>query len=63
MRHTLWVCVRRLVDGDTEEKMKASLAYVRSRMRAKDHGNEFGYYPARDGEPVLLAFGMAVRVY
>jgi hypothetical protein len=51
------------VDGNTPQKRKESLEYVTKRLAAKSHGDDFGYYHVRDGEPVIVTFGMDVGVF
>lgn len=49
----MWVCVRRLVDGDTPQKRAETLVYVTARLSGK----------ANKDEPVIVAFGMDVGLY
>ncbi|KAI9767864.1 MAG: hypothetical protein M1840_005357 [Geoglossum simile] len=50
---SLQVCLRRPIDGDSPQKRAETLAYVTKRLSEK----------AKDGVPVIVAFGMNVGLY
>jgi hypothetical protein len=59
----LWVCTRRPVDGNTPQQRAETLAYVMSRFRKNGKPNTSGLYLAKDGEPVIVAFGLDITLY
>jgi hypothetical protein len=59
----LWVCARRPMDGSTRQQRAETLAYVTSRLKENSQLHSSGFYCARDGEPVIVVFGLDITLY